>query len=77
LFIGYLLMDKPEVYGLPNAANAKLPSRNNLGGYLGTLVAAAAALVGGLVAFRRRREGAPGDAPAESRSDRTPPAAEK
>ena len=30
----FLLMDDPEVYGLPNAENAVLPSRNNVGGYL-------------------------------------------
>jgi formate dehydrogenase iron-sulfur subunit len=76
----FLLMDKPEIYGLPNAANAKLPSRNNLGGYLGTLVAAAAALIGGLVAFRRRGEGAPGEpgrAPEEPAASPTPTASEK
>ena len=55
----FLLMDKPEVYGLPNAENAGLPSRNNLGGYLGAVVAAGAALVAGLVAFRRRGEEPP------------------
>ena len=27
-------MDAPETYGLPNAANAVLPSRNNALGYL-------------------------------------------
>ena len=37
----FLLMDKPEVYGLPNAENAVLPSRNNVRGYLATLVTAA------------------------------------
>jgi formate dehydrogenase iron-sulfur subunit len=52
----FLLMDKPEVYGLPNAENAVLPSRNNLGGYLGGLVAGVLAVVGGLIAFRRRGE---------------------
>ena len=55
----FLLMDKPETYGLPNAANAVLPRRNNLGGYLTTLVAGAAAIIGGLIALRRRREPAP------------------
>jgi formate dehydrogenase iron-sulfur subunit len=55
----FLLMDKPEVYGLPNADNAKLPSRNNLPGYLGALVAGVLALVGGLVALRRRGEAGP------------------
>ncbi len=55
----FLLMDKPEVYALPNAANAKLPSRNNIPGYLGGVVAAVLAVVGGLIAFRRRLEGIP------------------
>src|SRR5919199_115086 len=63
----FLLMDEPEVYGLPNAANAKLPSRNNVGGYLGGVVAAALALVGGLIAFRRRREGEPAEPEAGGR----------
>jgi formate dehydrogenase iron-sulfur subunit len=51
----FLLMDKPEKYGLPNAANAVLPSRNNVGGYLTTLVTAALGVLGGLIALRRRR----------------------
>ncbi len=38
----FLLMDKPETYGLPNAENAVLPSRNNARGYLATLVTARA-----------------------------------
>jgi formate dehydrogenase iron-sulfur subunit len=50
----FLLTDEPETYKLPNAQNAVLPGRNNLGGYLGALVTAALALVGGLVALRRR-----------------------
>jgi len=53
----FLLMDKPETYGLPNADNAKLPGRNNLGGYIGAAITAALAVVGGLVAFRRRVTG--------------------
>ena len=52
----FLLMDKPEVYRLPNRENAVLPSRNNIPGYLGGLITAALALVAGLVAFRRRGE---------------------
>jgi formate dehydrogenase iron-sulfur subunit len=55
----FLLMDKPEAYKLPNAANAVLPRRNNARGYLATLVTAAVAVVGGLIALRRRRESAP------------------
>ena len=50
----FLLMDKPETYGLPNADNAKLPSRNDAGGYVGALVTAVLAVIGGLVALRRR-----------------------
>src|SRR5215471_18187939 len=52
----FLLMDRPEVYGLPTGESAQLPSRNNAGGYIGIVVAAALALVGGMLAFRRRRE---------------------
>ena len=59
----FLLMDEPEVYDLPNAANAVLPSRNNLPGYLGGFVTAVVAVLAGLVAFRRRGQTAvrPGD----------------
>jgi formate dehydrogenase iron-sulfur subunit len=59
----FLLMDEPEAYKLPNAANAVLPSRNNARGYLATAVTAVLAVIGGLVALRRRREPAPGGAP--------------
>jgi formate dehydrogenase iron-sulfur subunit len=52
----FLLMDKPETYGLPNAANAGLPSRNDVGGYLGALVTAVLGVFAGIVAFRRRGE---------------------
>jgi formate dehydrogenase iron-sulfur subunit len=52
----FLLMDKPETYQLPNAENAVLPSRNNARGYLTTLVTGALAVIGGLIALRRRRE---------------------
>jgi formate dehydrogenase iron-sulfur subunit len=55
----FLLMDKPETYELPNAANAVLPSRNNVRGYLATLVTGVVAVIGGLIALRRRRESAP------------------
>jgi formate dehydrogenase iron-sulfur subunit len=50
----FLLMDEPETYNLPNASNALLPSRNNLGGYLGALLTGVLALVGAVVALRRR-----------------------
>jgi formate dehydrogenase iron-sulfur subunit len=52
----FLLMDKPETYELPNAANAVLPSRNNERGYLATLITGVVAVIGGLIALRRRRE---------------------
>jgi formate dehydrogenase iron-sulfur subunit len=49
-----LLMDKPETYGLPNAANAVLPGRNNVGGYLGVLVTAVLGVFAALFALRER-----------------------
>jgi formate dehydrogenase iron-sulfur subunit len=52
----FLLMDKPEVYGLPNEQNAVLPTRNNKSGYLGILATAVLGVVAGLVAFRDRGE---------------------
>jgi formate dehydrogenase iron-sulfur subunit len=55
----FLLMDSPEVYNLPNAANARRPGRNNAGGYLTMLVTGALAVLGGLIALRRRREPTP------------------
>jgi formate dehydrogenase iron-sulfur subunit len=60
----FLLMNKPEVYGLPNKENAVLPRRNNRPGYLGSLVTAAVGVFAGLIAFRRRAPGEPaaGDA---------------
>ena len=36
----FLLMDKPETYKLPDAANATLPSRNNVPGYVGGVATA-------------------------------------
>jgi formate dehydrogenase iron-sulfur subunit len=53
----FLLMDKPEVYKLPNAANAVLPQRNNVGGYLGLLVTAVLGVFGALFARRQRNQG--------------------
>ena len=58
----FLLMDKPEAYKLPNAANAVLPRRNNARGYLATLVTATLGVIGGLIALRRRREAEPAGA---------------
>jgi formate dehydrogenase iron-sulfur subunit len=54
----FLLMDKPEVYNLPNAKNAVLPGRNNAGGYLGVLVTAVLGVFAALVARRERNRGA-------------------
>jgi formate dehydrogenase iron-sulfur subunit len=52
----FLLMDKPETYGLPSAASAVRPGRNNAPGYLGALLGSVLAVLGGLIAFRRRNE---------------------
>jgi formate dehydrogenase iron-sulfur subunit len=49
----YLLADEPEVYGLPNAANATLPRRNNRGGYLGMFFAAVIGVFAGIAALRK------------------------
>jgi len=65
----FLLMDEPEKYNLPNAANAVLPRRNNFGGYLTAAVTAALAVIGGLVALRRRREPARAPVKEEHRDD--------
>jgi formate dehydrogenase iron-sulfur subunit len=56
----FLLMDKPETYGLPDEASAVRPTRNTLPGSLGAVVASVLAVVGGLIAFRRRQETAGG-----------------
>jgi formate dehydrogenase iron-sulfur subunit len=53
----FLLMDEPEAYNLPNAADAVLPSRNNIGGYLGAAVTAVLGILGGVIALRERRRG--------------------
>jgi formate dehydrogenase iron-sulfur subunit len=63
----FLLMDKPEAYKLPNAANAVLPQRNNLGGYLGVFVTAVLGLLGAVIARRQRNMGR-GDAAGEDRA---------
>src|SRR5213083_819699 len=55
----FLLMDKPEAHGLPDAKNAVLPRRNNPGGYLTMLITGVLAVLGGLIALRRRREPVP------------------
>jgi formate dehydrogenase iron-sulfur subunit len=51
----FLLMDRPEVYKLPNEANATLPTRNNLPGYVGGVATAVVGLIAGLLAFRSGR----------------------
>jgi formate dehydrogenase iron-sulfur subunit len=56
----FLLMDRPETYGLPSEASAVRPGRNSLPSYLGALLGSALAVLGGLVAFRRRNETTPG-----------------
>jgi formate dehydrogenase iron-sulfur subunit len=65
----FLLMDKPEAYKLPNAKNAVLPQRNNLGGYLGLFGTAVLGLLGGVIALRdrgmRRRREARDETPGE------------
>ena len=52
----FLLMDEPRAYKLPDVQDAVLPRRNNVGGYLGVLGTAVLAVLGGMIAFRRRRE---------------------
>ena len=64
----FLLMDKPEAYKLPNAANAVLPGRNNAGGYLGVVVTAVLGLFGAIIARRQRNGG--GGEPAAREGDR-------
>jgi len=54
----FLLMDKPETYKLPNAANAVLPGRNNTSGYLGVLVTAVLGVFAAFVARRERNRAA-------------------
>jgi formate dehydrogenase iron-sulfur subunit len=49
----YLLVDEPEVYGLP--ATPKLPSRNLAASSLGSAVGAAVVGAVGLVTLRKRR----------------------
>jgi formate dehydrogenase iron-sulfur subunit len=47
----FLLMDKPETYGLPNAQNAVLPRRNNFASYLAAFVTAAVGVFVGVKAL--------------------------
>jgi formate dehydrogenase iron-sulfur subunit len=66
----FLLMDEPEAYRLPNAANATLPGRNNPAGWLTTAVTAVLGVLGGLIALRRRQV-----SPQEPPPSETPPKA--
>jgi formate dehydrogenase iron-sulfur subunit len=52
----FLLMDKPERYGFPNAQNAVLPRRNNVKSYVAAFLAAAIGVFAGVKAL-----GAPAD----------------
>ena len=49
----FLLVDEPEVYGLPS--RPELPSKNVAEGFIGSTAAAAAVAVTGLVSFRKGR----------------------
>jgi formate dehydrogenase iron-sulfur subunit len=49
----FLLVDEPEVYGLPS--KPELPSHNVGEGFLGSAAAAAALAITGLVSFRKER----------------------
>jgi formate dehydrogenase iron-sulfur subunit len=62
----FLLMDKPEAYKLPNTANAVLPGRNNVPGYLTGLVTAVLGVLGGLIALRRRGQAPPEERPRDA-----------
>jgi len=66
----FLLMDKPEAYKLPNAANAVLPQRNNLGGYLGIFATAVLGLFGAVIARRQRNMGGGEEAAGASEGER-------
>jgi formate dehydrogenase iron-sulfur subunit len=49
----FVLVDKPEVYGLPS--KPELPSKNVAAGFGGSAIAAAALTLTGLASFRQRR----------------------
>ena len=50
----FLLTGAPSEYRLPDKENAVMPRRNNLLGYLGSLVTGCLAVLAALVAFRER-----------------------
>jgi formate dehydrogenase iron-sulfur subunit len=52
----YLLMDEPEVYGLPSAVAARVPSRTVWPSSVRSIAAALAGALGVFLAFGRRRE---------------------
>jgi formate dehydrogenase iron-sulfur subunit len=49
----FLLVDEPEVYGLPS--KPELPSKNVAEGFVGSAAAAAAVAITGVVSFRKNR----------------------
>ena len=49
----FLLVDEPEVYGLPS--KPELPSKNVAEGFVGSAAAAAAVAITGLLSFRKER----------------------
>jgi formate dehydrogenase iron-sulfur subunit len=63
----FLLVDEPEVYGLPS--KPELPSKNVAAGFVGSAAAAAAVAITGLVSFRKgRMDGMHGDLEEEPQS---------
>jgi formate dehydrogenase iron-sulfur subunit len=56
----YLLVDQPEVYGLPR--DPKLPTRNLVPGSVFTVIGAAIVALAGIFNFRRRGARDHGDA---------------
>jgi formate dehydrogenase iron-sulfur subunit len=66
----FLLVDRPQVYGLPE--RAMLPSRNNLPGWLVGWGSALVAAVGALLAFRWHRMALPEEAAAVPARGREP-----
>ncbi len=71
LNVFYLLLDKPEVYGLP--AHAELPQRNFAPSAGVALISAAVLGVTGLAAFRRRRMDERASSRAAASRDAGPP----
>src|SRR5262249_32623376 len=62
----YLLMDKPETYGLP--ANPKMPSKSVLGSSFWSIFTGLLIALGVLFRFRERRPPEPGQADAAPRN---------